>query len=290
MSWESSEPIVQVLHTVGNPIRKVAIEALRKDGMRFSQLLAACDLDYDHDAGHFYYHLSELMSKRIVEKVGETYCLTKFGSKIAEMLNSLEKECSFLFVERNKGGEQKVDIQNLETEWIEPGKEFIFEKKTEKGSMKAGFYAGPGSLQKYIAEELSDGPERRKLVKFLEEFRSLKGSTLLAKDQDTPLGWAAVKCGVSWGDKPDKETGEPKIFAKTFIVIEDLAIMSWAKDRKEVALSLFKELLAKAQQTGADAVELLRVDADDSKVIEALGDLGFERIATNYTMKKTFVQ
>jgi hypothetical protein len=41
MMWKSQEPIVQVLHTIGNSIRKAAIEALRVDGLGFSQLLAS---------------------------------------------------------------------------------------------------------------------------------------------------------------------------------------------------------------------------------------------------------
>lgn len=119
MSCKSQEPIVQVLQAVGNPIRKAAIEALRKGRMRFSQLLSSCDLDYDHDTGHFYYHLSELMDKGIVERIVDSYSLTEFGKKVAEMLSSLERECSFLFAERSKGGERKMGVQSLETEWIE---------------------------------------------------------------------------------------------------------------------------------------------------------------------------
>lgn len=286
MNRESQEPIVRILQTIGNPIRKATIEALKGGGMKFSQLLAACDLDYDHDAGHFYYHLSELMNKRIVKKVGDTYTLTEFGSKIAEMLASLQKECSFLFVERNRG-ERKVDIPSLETEWIEFGKEVSFEKKAEKGRMWVSFHRGAGSLQKRITKKLPDGPERRKLIKFLEEFRTWKGpQTLLAKDKDMPLGWADVSYGVSWGDKPDKETGEPKVFAKTFIIIDNIAIASWTKDRKKVAMSLLEGVLNKAKQVEADAVQLMKVNAEDSKVIEALRDLGFERVTTSYAMKK----
>jgi len=243
-----------------------------------------------HDAGQFWYHLSELTNKGMVEKVGETYRLTEFGSKIAEILCSLRKECSFLLMKASKGGQERTGTLNPEMEWIEHGKEIRFEKKTQKNKMKAAFYAGVGSLQEHVAGELPDGPERRKLVNFLEGFGSLKGYTLLAKDKDIPLGWATTKCGISWGDQPDEETREPKVFAKAFIFVEDLAIMSWAKDRKGVALSLLKELLTKAQKTGADAIELAKINADDSEVIEALVDLGFERIGTNYSMNRTVQQ
>jgi len=57
------DPEAQILHTVANPIRKNAIRALAQQKMRFSQLMSACGLDYDHDAGHFNYHLSDLIEK-----------------------------------------------------------------------------------------------------------------------------------------------------------------------------------------------------------------------------------
>ena len=58
MNLESREPLLQVLHTIGNPIRKEAVETLSKA----RALMTACGLDYDHDAGHFYYHLSDLIA------------------------------------------------------------------------------------------------------------------------------------------------------------------------------------------------------------------------------------
>jgi hypothetical protein len=52
------------------------------------------------------------------------------------------------------------------------------------------------------------------------------------------------------------------IFARTSIIIKDIAITSWAEDRKVVAANLLKGLLEKAKQAGADAVELREVDAE----------------------------
>lgn len=281
--------MVQVLHTIGNPIRKSAIEALKKGGLRFSQLLAACDLDYDHDAGRFYYHLSELINKRIVEKIDEVYQLTEFGSKIAEVLDSIRRECSIIFLEGNIGDKGKVDIRSLETEWIDYGEEFRFEKKTEKEPMSVGFHTGASELQKIVTEKMPNCPERRKIIQFLEEVRSWKcPRTLLAKDRDMPLGWALVNSEIRWGDKPDMETGEPKPYAKTSLRIEDITIGPWTKvDRKRVALSILKDLIDKAREVKADDIQLMRVNAEDPALIEALRDLGFERVATNYSMKKT---
>ena len=118
MTWESQEPIVRVLHTVGNPIRKAAIEALGETRMRFSQLLTACGLSYDHDAGHFCYHLSELIEKRIVEKADDAYCLTGFGLKIAEILRSFEKEYVFLVGEERDEGGEALKEEEIALDWL----------------------------------------------------------------------------------------------------------------------------------------------------------------------------
>jgi len=54
-----------------------------------------------------------------------------------------------------------------------------------------------------------------------------------------------------------------------------------------VALSLLKELLSFARQKRAGEIKLMNVNADDSAVTEVLRESGFERVATNYSMKKT---
>lgn len=246
MSWRSQEATVQILNAIGNPIRKAAIEALNKGGMRFSQLLASCDLDYDHDAGHFHYHLSELIDRRIVEKTKDDYRLTEFGQRVAELLSSLDKECSFLFLKKPEGGERKVDTHKLKTEWLEPGKEIVFKKKTDKDFMFATFYPESDSMQKLMATELPDGPERRKLIKALEESKSRrKPEILVVKDGDTPLGWVTVMHKISWGysaDTFDKESGKYDITSKSLITIESLDIASWTEHRNDVASILLKEL------------------------------------------------
>ena len=180
-----------------------------------------------------------------------------------------------------------IDTRVLETEWIEFGKEAGFRKKTEKGSMSAGFHSTTSSLKEAMTDDMPDGPERAKLFKFLEKL--WKGpATLLVKDKDTPLGWATMEPYVSWGSNTDGGK-EAKIFAKTSIIIKEVAIASWAEDRKVVAANLLKGLLEKAQQSGADAMELREVDAEDALVIDIFREAGFERIATNYTMKKSLL-
>jgi len=306
MGLKNQEPIVQVLQAVGNPIRKATIEALRRNEMRFSQLLASCDLDYDHDTGHFYYHLSELMDKRIVEKVADIYHLTEFGQKVAMILDSLEKECSFLFTANPE--EVPRSERRLETEWAGDGLEWLkFEgiadswlvfgseriefkgishgKKAENGSTEMCFYGEDGSMQKAIAEDLPDGPERTRLINFLEWFKRWKGpATLLVKEKDKPIGWAKIDHSVSWGT-----TGTAsEFYAKALVIIKDM-IVAFGEDRKEVATALLSGLLEKAQQIGADAIVLTRVDSEDSAVVEAFRGSDFDRFGTSYTMVKKFL-
>jgi len=303
MSQQYQEPIIQVLHTLGNPIRKAAIEALSQGEMRFSQLLTSCDLDYDHDTGYFNYHLSELVNRRIVEKNGNAYRLTGFGQKVAGMLSSLERECSFLLVERTKGGEKNMVSQDVEMEWIDT-KDFVYidikKEKDEYADEEAGVSAKIISIEKRTKgaqiislevptiEELPEGPQREKISRFLEGVKSWKGSTtLLAKDKGMIIGWAMVRDWISWtGKRMNEGTRELELFPKAFLIIEDIGVQAWVEDRKGVASSLLKALLEKAKQLGADVVELMKIDVNDSAVIETLSDMGFERIATTHTMKK----
>ncbi len=281
------DPVAEVLRTLGNPIRKAAVRALGDGGMRFSQLMAACGLSYDHDAGHFCYHLSELINRRIVEKTGQDYHLTELGSKLGEMLDYIERECSFLLASENEIGEDEMEQPSHQTEWIERGREESFEKRINKGRIRVGFHTEPAALRRRVAKELPEGSERSKLLKFLDETESWKGPiTLLVKEKDLPIAWAVVNSHISWGDRPDEETGKPKVFAKTSLRAENIIIEPWKNvNRKAAALTLLRELLEKARQVGADAIHLAGVAADDSSTIEASRELGFERISTSYTLR-----
>ena len=290
----SQDPVIWLLQAAGNLIRKATIQILASGEMGFSQLLAACGLDYDHDTGQFCYHLSELIRRGLVEKTNQNYRLTPLGSKVAGILEGLDKECSSLFAETARRGEIKMEEREMEggemqAEWVEYGKEVQFEKRTEKGRMRADFHTRPALLRKRIAKELPEGTEKDKLLRFLDRTESWKGPmTVLIKDQDVPLAWAVVNSRIFWGDKPDKETGKPRAFAKTSLRAENITIDPWTRTgRKQAALRLFDELLDKARQMGADTVQLTGVTSEDSSTIQALRELGFQRTATSYNMSKT---
>ena len=101
---------VEILQTLGNPVRKSVVSALasKHGALKFSQLMKASGLNPNFDTGQFMYHLSELMKRKIILKEQERYKLTQFGFKLAKILSTVERECSFLFKERKQGGEGKV--------------------------------------------------------------------------------------------------------------------------------------------------------------------------------------
>lgn len=260
------------------------------------------------------YEMDILKGKVDDLKAGNTYRLKVFGQKIAGILSSLERECSSLIVERTKGGERKMVIQDLETEWIDTREFFYidFEKEGKREeraykeanvrakiisleeSTKAGVHVKNISLEKPTVEKLPEGHLKRKMTRFLEEIESWKGSkTMLMKDKGTIVDWATVMDRMSWvgnwTGETDKETRRLELSPKAFLIVEDVGIPPWAEDRKGVASSLLKALSEKAQKIGADAIELMRVDVGDSAVLEALSDMGFERIATSHSMKKTLL-
>lgn len=299
MVQESSESVGhrnqvdQVLHTISNPIRRTTITCLGEGGMRFSQLLAACGLDYDHDAGHFAYHLSELMKRTIVEKKGDLYLLTSFGLKVAETVGFLEKACSNLFkVEQTSGGRKGLDVSDLDVEWFGSGKEVRVDRKTEEGNLSVAFNTKPNTLLKRLQEKLPESPERDRLITFLAETDKWGGpQRVLTKRKDVPLGWAIVGSETSSEDKPCKQTGKVEVLVKTALRIDHIGI--WAitpqtnVDRKKVASGLLNAILAKAKEIRADAVKVDGANADDKSLIEALREAGFERVGTNYSMQKS---
>lgn len=103
---------IEILQTLGNPIRKAIVTSLasRHKSLKFSELMQASGLNPNFDTGHFGYHLSELMKRGIIIKNEDYYELSQFGYKLTKILGTVERECSFLLNERNEGGsERKVE-------------------------------------------------------------------------------------------------------------------------------------------------------------------------------------
>jgi len=102
---------VDILQTLANPVRKSVIAALGSlhTPLRFSELMEASGLNPNFDTGQFWYHLSELTKRGIIMKDGDRYGLTQFGFKLSKILDTMERECSFLLKERNEGGMDSVE-------------------------------------------------------------------------------------------------------------------------------------------------------------------------------------
>lgn len=260
------ELTVQVLHTVANPIRKAAIEALSKNSMRFSQLLASCNLDYNHDAGHFSYHLSELIDKRIVKKDGDTYHLTEFGSKIAEILRSLEKEYSFLLKGReDKGGE--VMKEEITTNWL-----------------------SSHDFDRLLGKDVRDEeaklpqPEKEKLERFKKwgfpsgDKRYYHPRILVAKKGNDILGWLKTVGAITYAGL--------NIVPRVLITNLLLLAPAFLHQRGEIAYLLLKELLKQAEEHGATSIEAININAEDEELLTVFKKIGFERTSVGYNLRK----
>jgi len=102
---------VGILQTIGNPVRKSVLTALasRHTALKFSELMEASGLDPNFDTGQFWYHLSELMSRGIISRNKDRYGLSQFGFKLAKVLDTVERECSFLLKERKEEGDKETE-------------------------------------------------------------------------------------------------------------------------------------------------------------------------------------
>jgi len=102
---------VDVLQTLGNPVRKsvVAVLGSQHKSLKFSELMEASGLDPNFDTGQFWYHLLELIKRGLVIRDEDRYRLSQFGFKLSRILDILERECSFLSEKRKEGGEPKLE-------------------------------------------------------------------------------------------------------------------------------------------------------------------------------------
>lgn len=270
MTWESQEPIVRVLHTVGNPIRKAAIDALGETRMRFSQLLTACGLSYDHDTGHFCYHLSELIEKRIVEKADDAYCLTELGLKIAEMLRSLEKEYVFLVgKERDEGGEALKE-EEIALDWLD-SQDFALR-----------FGKDISDIEAKLPQLEKEGLERFKEWSFPSESkRYYHPRFLVARRGNNVLGFVET-VGVV--------VASTAVAATARVLIKRLLVTSPASvhQRGLIAGLLVRELLRQAEEHGANSVEAIDISAEDEDLLTVFKRLGFERASVGYNLRKIF--
>jgi len=65
--------------------------------------MAFCGLNPNYDSGLFYYHLSELIERGIVEKEGGVYRLMNFGHSMHKVIKTLETERPALEEHEEKG-------------------------------------------------------------------------------------------------------------------------------------------------------------------------------------------
>ena len=120
-TYLQSDDTVDILQTLGNPVRKAIVATLgsKYKALRFSELMEASGLDPNFDTGQFWYHISELMKRGIIIKNDDRYELSQFGFKLTKILDTLERECSFLLKERKEGGGQQVSNGYLVRKYVD---------------------------------------------------------------------------------------------------------------------------------------------------------------------------
>jgi len=272
VNLDSHEPIIQVLQATANPIRKAVIEALEKGEMRFSQLLSTCGLDYDHDAGHFYYHLSELMSKQIVQKKGDIYYLTEFGSKIAEMLNSLQQECSFLLSKN-----QSYDVVNMKID------------DTRVVRMRWNDFSS--LLGRNIDNEVLSLPqsEKEELEKFenwafpSEDKKYYHPIILAVKKGNEVLGFMEA-IGATVVSTREPVAASNRVLITKFVVTS----IDYLHERGRIGELMLSELSRQAEEYGATSIEAVNISAEDEELLAAFKNLGFERKSVGYNLMRNF--
>ena len=106
------EIVSDILQGVSHQLRIKIIETLETQPKTFSGIMVSCGLDPNFDSGLFYYHLSELIERGIVEKDGDVYRLTDFGLVVLKVLKTVRTEYSS-FTKR-KGGKAYKEVKRLE--------------------------------------------------------------------------------------------------------------------------------------------------------------------------------
>jgi len=99
---KAQEEASDILQGISHRLRIAIIESLVARPRTFSAIMAICGLNPNFDSGLFYYHLSELIGRGIVEKEGGVYRLTSFGNSVYKVIKTLETERSAL-VEHDRG-------------------------------------------------------------------------------------------------------------------------------------------------------------------------------------------
>ena len=259
-----------------------------KDGdKQYSKLMWACNLNPNFDAGHFCYHLSQLIKGRIVSKANGKYGLTQLGLKLSNFLDSVETEFTLSFTEEKerKGGVRMFEVKRLEESDL---KRLVLKKY---GVLKE---EAEGHVQDYVESERFwvygqkdpfESGENRTLIA-LDKGR-IAGAIYGSKSGEIPIpkgtkGLDVASKGLMYLHKLTEEERRREISAAT---IYDIWVEPTYHERgiEETLIEAFIEQMSGEKSRKVTASEIASSRED---LLKALKKAGFRRVDAHYKLEK----
>jgi len=265
--------IIEVLKTISHQIRISVIETLEAQTLSFSDLMLACGLNPNFDTGQFCYHLSELTENGIVSKKADRYFLTDLGYRVTKVLKMMNSECSLppKHFNRSKVSKEVRKLEEWTTRW----------QTEEEGKKREG---------KILSFDIEKTEDRIPLEKQLKTEKFKKWTEKIP----VPSAYLVERNGERLGElildfrkqdvieliKADKEK-IPRVVS----TIHEVGALTFKEDRARVIKTMLDRFLAEAEE---NAAEVMRVEVpdEDQAYLDALKDLGFEKLGTLHLMQK----
>ena len=278
--------VLRMLQIVSNPIRKSVIMSLKGTSMTFSDVMRACGLNPNYDTGPFVYHLSVLSDSGIVEKKGNDYQLTRFGHTIATLVDSLEREGTFLLKtdKPEKGGEE---VEKITGKWLIQAEV----RHGEYGILLGGPKKPPLKPEETPRTAPEDSPRLQELQAWIESLPKLEmpppelfGHVLGFERNGVKLGSMHIRLA----------TGAQKGTRKVIAIARILSI--WVlpegcgqigEARGSVLRQMMEEFTRQAREHHVYTVLVDAINAEDEDLVNVLKQLGYERYLTTYMMRTT---
>jgi len=269
MPIAGSSQIIELLHSLSNPVRKGIIETLGERGQAtFSDLLILCDLDIYYQKGLLDYHLKEMCRSGILAKTETGYVLTSIGRSVAKFLDALECEYQRLFTTKFpvKGGEiGKLDIATFEDGDAE---EVSIAKYGDKDQMRDEVMWACGNT--VPLKHMSEWGQTFSLVA-----RSNRKVIGVLYGNTIPMH-VISKDGKELGViQPTEKKPANRLDGEIFEI--------WVHPSYEgqgVEKQLIKEFTDRVKKRGAVTVIAERVLSENATLVMAFEEMGFQRIAS----------
>jgi len=279
--------MLRVLQALSNPIRRAAIQALKDGEKRFSRLMWACGLNPNFNAGHFCYHLSQLISKGIVSNHDAGYSLTRLGLELSNFLDSVQTEFALSFAE------QKERIR---------GKKMFKVKKLEDTDLEQLVLMKYGVLKEEAEGVLQDYMESERFWVYgkKDPFEDGRNRTLIAMDSGKIVGAIYGSKGgaipIPKGTKGAEKAREGGMYLHKLTKEERKREIPTAKiydiwidpTYYEVGLEedLTEAFVEQAQSEKCTKVTAWQIPSSREDLPKALKTVGFRRVEAHYILSK----